>query len=178
MAPMSKHCLPPVLREFENRIIARGPGVKMDWKIVKEPRVQIVSHRASLLGEDQPDSAFRQVVLRVTSVQTLTTSWNKNPVAKAASEKKISTGWRPSTKSPEINKQSDVVDETDAVDVARNSSQRKKVVEYMVLQKRVMDGKQDPDWKIWGFAQESTPESIVEDDEYWRQTLSTQTAAT
>ncbi|KAH7405800.1 hypothetical protein DE146DRAFT_787002 [Phaeosphaeria sp. MPI-PUGE-AT-0046c] len=179
MTPMSKYCLPPILREFENNIKARGPRVKMDWKIVKGPKLQIVSHRASLLGEDQPDSAFRQVVLRVTSTQEVTVSRGRDAVPRVASQKQMSNGWRPSTNNAELNRPSNVVvDVTDASDLPRDSSQRKKVVEYMVLQKRVVDGKQDPQWKIWGFAQESTPQSIAEDDEYWRQTLSTQTAAT
>jgi protein MBA1 len=30
-----------------------------------------------------------------------------------------------------------------------------------------MNGKEDPDWKIWGFAEESTPDRIAEDEKYW-----------
>jgi protein MBA1 len=50
---------------------------------------------------------------------------------------------------------------------------RKEVVEYLVLQKRVIRGKEE-DWKVWGFTQESTPEKIEEDAAYWRKTLAAQ----
>jgi protein MBA1 len=51
----------------------------------------------------------------------------------------------------------------------------KTVVEYLVLQKRVIRGKEE-DWKVWGFAEESTPERIEKDEEYWRKTLDLQAA--
>jgi protein MBA1 len=47
----------------------------------------------------------------------------------------------------------------------------KKVVEYLVLQKRVLNGVEDSTWKIWGFAEESTPNRLKGDAEYWRRTL-------
>jgi protein MBA1 len=51
----------------------------------------------------------------------------------------------------------------------------KKVVEYFVMQKRVIGGREE-DWKVWGFTHESTPERIEEDEEYWRRTLDLQAA--
>jgi len=47
---------------------------------------------------------------------------------------------------------------------------KKTVVEYLVLQKRVIRG-QEEDWKIWGFAQESTPAIMDKDEKYWREVL-------
>ena len=49
------------------------------------------------------------------------------------------------------------------------------VVEYLVMQTRVMDGKEE-DWKIWGFASESTPAKIEEDEQYWKKMLDIQSA--
>jgi protein MBA1 len=49
------------------------------------------------------------------------------------------------------------------------------VVEYLVMQTRVMDGKEE-DWKIWGFTSESTPAKIEEDEQYWKKMLDIQSA--
>lgn len=184
MTPISKHCLPPILKEFETRIAARGP-VKMDWRIVKGPKVQIVSHRASLMGQDPQEGAFRQVVVRVTSTQELSIAGGghvaKRPAATKSKSKVVhSRQWSPHGHTVKPSSQSeDVVDDAAVEYVGgQNGKERKKVVEYMVIQKKYMNGKQDPHWKIWGFTQESTPVSVAQDEEYWRHTLSSQTSAT
>ena len=108
----------------------------MDWRLKKFKSTRIVSHRASPLGEDQPDTAYRQVVFRIESVQSLS----------------VGTG---------AQKKDRAVDKT--------------VVEYLVLQRRVINGKEEG-WKVWGFAEESTPAKIEEDEAYWARMLATQTA--
>lgn len=49
------------------------------------------------------------------------------------------------------------------------------VVEYLVLQKRVIRGREG-EWKVWGFAEETTPALLESDEAYWRRTLDTQVA--
>lgn len=50
------------------------------------------------------------------------------------------------------------------------------VVEYLVMQTRVVDGKEE-DWKVWGFASESTPAKIEDDEQYWKRMLDIQSAS-
>jgi protein MBA1 len=49
----------------------------------------------------------------------------------------------------------------------------KTVVEYLVLQKRVIRGSEE-EWKVWGFTEESTPSVIARDERYWSKMLNTQ----
>ena len=39
----------------------------------------------------------------------------------------------------------------------------KKVMEYVVLQKRIVRGKEDP-WKIWGMTEETKPQDVLRED--------------
>ena len=59
---------------------------------------------------------------------------------------------------------------------SRNNGKVQTVVEYLVMQTRVMDGKEE-DWKVWGFASETTPAKIEEDEQYWKRMLDIQAAA-
>lgn len=143
----------------------------MDWKLLKWKSARVVSHRASPLGEDHPDTAYRQVVVRLESIQSLTIS---DSSASAAPRSPRSLVWKP--------------DEATAKNVRKvqeeeggyqggfvDNGKSKKVVEYLVLQKRVIRGREE-DWKVWGFAEESTPARIESDEAYWRKTLSIQVA--
>jgi protein MBA1 len=56
------------------------------------------------------------------------------------------------------------------------TSEVQTVVEYLVMQTRVMEGKEE-DWKIWGFATETTPAKMDEDELYWKRMLAIQSAA-
>jgi hypothetical protein len=60
MAPIQKFCLSPLTRDFKNRLAARGP-LTMKWTC-ENLSARVVSHRAAPLGDDQPDTAYRQVV--------------------------------------------------------------------------------------------------------------------
>jgi protein MBA1 len=57
-----------------------------------------------------------------------------------------------------------------------SSAKPTRVVEYLVLQNRVV-ARNEEDWKVWGFTEESTPAKIEDDAEYWRKQLSAQAAA-
>jgi protein MBA1 len=50
---------------------------------------------------------------------------------------------------------------------------KKTVVEYLVLQQRVIHGDVE-NWKVWGFTEESTPETVAHDESYWRRTIDMQ----
>ncbi|KAH7078562.1 hypothetical protein FB567DRAFT_138554 [Paraphoma chrysanthemicola] len=166
MKSASSLLLPPLARNFKNRIDARGT-LKMDWKLQK-CSARIVSHRASLLGETNPDSGYRQLVVRLDSTQVLKISnaglekgWT--PHASKSSLPKGLT-WKPEGT---VNKTKSVAkSDKPSMDFADNGVP-KRVVEYMVLQKRVVGGSEEA-WKVWGFVQESTPEVIEEDEDYWR----------
>jgi len=138
---------------------------------------RIMSHRAQPLGDEQPDTAYRQVVVRIASRQRLTLS------ASATADKEggdISSEiqvpirklrWAPeSTKrgKEKKNKSREVAGFVD-------NGKERDVVEYLVLQKRLIRGREE-EWKVQGFAVEHTPERLEEDEEYWRKTLDAQAA--
>ncbi|KAL5113829.1 hypothetical protein ACEQ8H_008291 [Pleosporales sp. CAS-2024a] len=153
MSPMARFCLGPVLAKFEHRIAARGP-VTMEWQLTSTPSARIVSHRASMLGDSQPDCAFRQAIVRIESTQKLTVKHldAKNPARLPSNVEGAGAG------SPKDNI------------ISRN------VVEYLVLQIRVTNGREG-EWKIWGFAQESTPARVKEDEAHWKKTVDSHAAA-
>jgi protein MBA1 len=167
MSPVSRFCLSPVLRSFQDRVAAREP-IKMEWQLTNTPSMSIVSHRASMFGDDQPDTAYRQVVIRIVSTQKLTIEHSAVAVGMGPSVSKSVHRTR-SRKS--IKESHEVHTETSFPE----TTQPRKVVEYLVLQRRVIRG-QEEDWKIWGFTQASTPAKIEDDDAYWRKTLNSQTA--
>jgi protein MBA1 len=143
----------------------------MDWKLLTKPTARVVSHRASLFGEDQPDTAYRQAVIRIQSSQALSL---KGAAARTSNAPKLSSmkgvKWLPAEATTE-SKNETLMGSQALKDEGHGT--RKEVVEYLVLQKRVIRGKEE-DWKVWGFTQESTPEKIEEDAAYWRKTLAAQ----
>ncbi|KAF2034411.1 hypothetical protein EK21DRAFT_56584 [Setomelanomma holmii] len=175
----TRFALPPLARNLKNRIEARG-SLQMDWKLQK-CSARIVSHRASLMGDDLPDTAFRQAVIRLDTTQVLTMTPGKDGASKSKSSKPSWTPYASKSSSPKglrwkpenvkVQAQKDGP-ETTSIDFVDNGVP-KKVVEYLVMQRRVVKGKEE-DWKIWGFAQESTPEVIEEDEAYWRKTMAAQ----
>lgn len=167
MSPVSRFCLPPVLRSFQDRVAARGP-LTMEWQLTKTPSMSIVSHRASLFGDDQPDTAYRQAVIRIVSTQKLTVKPSAVAVGRRSS---VSESVNRTRRRKSIEESHEV--HTDAS--FPENTQPRKVVEYFVLQRRVIRG-QEEDWKIWGFTQASTPAKIEDDEAYWRKTLDSQAA--
>jgi protein MBA1 len=170
---ISRFCLPPLARDFKNRIAARGP-LKMDWQLRKFRSARVVSHRAVSFGEDQPDTAIRQMVVRLASTQKLTmmgASSKKSLAEKLSTSRPAGLTWVPD-EAKQLKKEKA---KDERVDFADNGKE-KNVVEYLVLQRRVIRGTEEG-WKVWGFAPESTPERIVEDAEYWRKTLNAHAGA-
>lgn len=143
MSSVSRYLMDPIQSSFTSRI-ARRKGIKLDWKLLSTPKVKIMSHRAAVLGDDAPDSAYRQLVMRITSKQSV------------------------SIKSTDAAKKEAAF---------YGSGRPEKVVEYLVLQRRVINGREDKDWKIWGFTKESTPQKMREDESYWRETVNASATA-
>ncbi|USP82536.1 uncharacterized protein yc1106_09810 [Curvularia clavata] len=179
MAPIKQICLPPLTKKLESRIAARGP-VQLQWRLhgpFKSSRV--VSHRAAPIGETMPDTAYRQVVVRLVSEQSLRTI----PLSSTSTAPRRTVHrlpWVPDAARQQAEKQRQrekkIEDEAgiEAVEVAEEENVvPKTVVDYLVLQKRVIRGKEE-EWKVWGFAEESTPKIIERDQEYWRKMLDVQ----
>lgn len=169
-APLSRFCLAPLTRDFKTRIAARGP-LKMDWKLLAFKHASIVSHRAQPLGEDQPDTAYRQVVVRIASRQKLTLSGGYTGEGNASKAQLPSRlRWV-----PEHVRRREEHRGTKKGDGFVDNGKVQEVVEYLVLQNRLIRGEEEG-WKVQGFAQESTPARMQEDEEYWNKTLSAQAA--
>lgn len=166
---LQKLCLPPLAASLRSQIAARGP-VKMSWTLHKFKSARIASHRSSPLGGDRPDTAYRQCIVRLESEQQLSTT----PTGSArATARTRAPKWTPS----HAQKKTDAVSTTtgtaeEKMQVSDNGKVQT-VVEYLVMQTRVMDGKEE-DWKVWGFASESTPEKIEDDEQYWKKMLDIQ----
>ncbi|KAF1934340.1 uncharacterized protein M421DRAFT_415374 [Didymella exigua CBS 183.55] len=158
-------CLPPLASSLRTQIAARG-SVRTSWQLHKFKSARIASHRCAPLGSDHPDTSYRQCIVRLESEQSLTVS----PLATRAEPRKTrAPKWTPSASTKK-----DMAAESTKVKAETRQSQT--VVEYLVMQTRVMDGKEE-EWKIWGFADETTPAKMEEDETYWRKMLAIQSAA-
>jgi protein MBA1 len=167
----------------------------MSWHLHKVKSMRVVSHRAAPLGEEQPDSAYRQVVVRIESVQSLKRSDSSSSKSASSSSRSAKPSSSPRAVAPPLPWVPDSVrqraekarqriqkleDEGENVNQIVKSGDKyadngvpKTVVEYLVLQKRVVRGVEE-DWKVWGFAKESTPSVVASDEKYWAKMLDTQ----
>jgi protein MBA1 len=127
-----------------------------------------------------PDTAYRQVVVRLVSEQSLRTIPLSSSSPTSAPRRTLHRlPWVPDTARQQAEKQHQrekkLEDDIDVVaeDAFAENAEPKTVVDYLVLQKRVIRGKEE-EWKVWGFAEESTPSVIERDQEYWRKMLDVQ----
>ena len=153
---LKETCLKPLHRKLQDRIKARGP-FEMEWKLKRWKSVRIVSDRVGTIGAKFPDSAYRQVIVRLASVQALQIEDKKGPV-KDKSPFHSKSEWKPRGAK---HVQQKPPQEPQYLDNGKDQ----KVVEYLVMQRRVYKGKEG-EWQIWGFAEPSTPESIQRDEEH------------
>lgn len=150
----------------------------MSWQLHRFKSARIVSHRCSPLGGDHPDTSYRQCVVRLESEQQLSVTPILSP---AAANKAHAPKWAPSYANSD--KKGVVASAAAAAaapaeqGVEKEKGKVETVVEYVVMQIRVMNGKEEDDWKLWGFASESTPAKIEEDEAYWRKMLDIQAAS-
>ncbi|KAF2856576.1 hypothetical protein T440DRAFT_462828 [Plenodomus tracheiphilus IPT5] len=180
---LEKLCLPPLAKQFRDRITARS-DLEVTWKLQDWNSVKILSHRSAPLGEDQPDTAYRQVVFRLETLQSITRKQKDTAVvataSKAASAKTLrKPSWVPEEarekfKHPPKPKTGDSKVSAVSREFTDNG-EPKTVVEYLVLQKRAVRGAEG-DWKVWGFTEVSTPETMKSDEEYWSKQLAVQAA--
>jgi len=167
-------CLPPLAATARSQIAARGP-VKTSWQLLKFKSARIVSHRCSPLGGDHPDTSYRQCIVRLESEQQLSVTPVSSP---AATPKAHAPRWAPSyAQSKKAGIVAAAAAPAEQGVEAKEKGKVETVVEYVVMQTRVMDGKEEDDWKLWGFTGESTPAKIEEDEAYWRKMLDIQAAS-
>lgn len=144
----------------------------MTWQLLRFKSARIVSHRCAPLGGERPDTSYRQCIVRLESEQQLTVA----PISSATTAHKAHVPkWTPSYAQSTQSKKNAV----GAAAVEQSGEVMEKgsvetVVEYVVMQTRVVDGKEEDDWRLWGFASESTPAKIEEDEAYWREMLDIQ----
>lgn len=139
----------------------------MAWQLLKFKSARIVSHRAVPLGDEVPDTAFRQCIVRLESEQQLSVG----SVSSSATQRRTrGLAWMP--ESARAGRHAAGAKSN----AAAKQTVRDTVVEYVVMQTRVMRGKPE-DWKLWGFTKATTPEILQEDEDYWARTLQAQTSS-
>ncbi|CBX95032.1 hypothetical protein LEMA_P114470.1 [Plenodomus lingam JN3] len=199
---LQKICLPPLARQFQDRITARG-NLKVTWKLHEWKSVKIVSHRSAALGGDQVDTAYRQAIIRLDSLQSVTRKQIDDAISAAVKARGVRTlqkqpAWIPEEarqklkqNSKEEEEEEEGVEGAEGAEKNKNKNKKKsetssheefagngeikRVVEYLVLQKRAIRGTEEG-WKILGFTEESTPETLKSDEEYWGSQLTAQAA--
>jgi len=151
----------------------------MEWKIIGSPKTRVISNRIAMI--DIPgwfETGFRQVVVRVQSRQSLQvreTATNQQEEAMIIKTKRRALAWTPggawtANEAQPKKKDNSGVDKAlqgalgnTVVSKKQKASHDEVVVEYMVLQKWITQGKEGP-WKIWGFAPATTLESVRADE--------------
>ncbi|KAF2796072.1 hypothetical protein K505DRAFT_416017 [Melanomma pulvis-pyrius CBS 109.77] len=171
-ATISDICLSGVALKFRKRLERRPADVKMEWKIVRHARAwgtRIVSDRATEANfPGCPQTAIRQVVVRIKTRQRFQAK--RAPAASPQEQPrkaKRALKWTPDGREPTE------VDGDAKRDLGITPAKEEDVVEYLVLQKMVKRGVEG-DWKVWGFASETTLESLKEDEEYERNLIAYQ----
>jgi mitochondrial protein MBA1 len=133
----------------------------MTWRLVKGPKWRLVSNRMAQLpvpGADDRNapSVIRQVVVRISSRQKLIIDRDSPNIIAKPRRGTRELKWVPD--GTQLNRDEAREEEEYTVD-----EHEKDVVEYIVLQKRIMKGEEEP-WKVWGFMDNTTVESLKEED--------------
>jgi protein MBA1 len=104
-------------------------------------------------------TALRQVVLRLKTRQRLTIE--RKPEDRKSTPKGPGRrlAWTPDGVQPEVKK---------GVQVPEVETHENDVVEYILMQQRMLKG-QEEEWKVWGFVNRTTLESIAEDEKFIEQ---------
>jgi hypothetical protein len=87
--------------------------------------------------------------------------------------KRKALAWKPDAGKPLVEADASGV-EQNVVEAPLSTETEKDVTEYLVLQKRVLQGVEDKEWKVQGFASETTLESIASDEKYMREMIAFQ----
>lgn len=178
MSQIERDCLPPLAKDFAERIKARG-SKKLNWKLLSWQSATVMSHRVTSLGEAYPNTAFRQVVVRMKTRQRVfapggTSSKSILPIDSKLSLETFTAlskqKWVPEEvqRKVEQHKKEQMNVKDQGEEIRRDQGEVRNVTEYMVMQKRIISGSEDPKWRIWGFTVESTPRRLEEEEEYWQ----------
>ncbi|RMZ72904.1 mitochondrial inner membrane mba1 [Pyrenophora seminiperda CCB06] len=174
-------CLASFIKQLKSRVAARG-NLRMKWQLHSNISMRIVSHRATPLGEGHPDTAYRQLVVRCKSVQSMTKSHHGSYAISSSAVPRLphkDLVWMPDAARESMRRERKEKAESGEVHMRKgkdsllDNEKKQTVVEYLVLQKRVIRGEEE-NWKVWGFTQESMPANIKEDEKYWRNMLNYQ----
>ena len=131
-------CGGSLLSSFKAQIAARPPTERVVWRLhtyMAAPR--LMSHLAAQLpikSSDGSEAAIRQAVVRIRSVQSL--------------ERWLRVRGRDGTVKEE------------RVDEAGDG---REITEFLVLQQKLMIGKQDK-WKVWGTVEEASLAEVLAED--------------
>ncbi|KAF2867175.1 hypothetical protein BDV95DRAFT_582723 [Massariosphaeria phaeospora] len=169
-AKLQKLCNGGLAKQFKQRIAQRPNGSTMDWTVRFKHSRTIDNRCAEMPFPGWDETGVRQVTVLLDTEQTLTVRGTTTLKAKKrVAGPAPSWMWTPAGFAPEAPK-----DEDDALYQPIDSVTTKRVREYIVLQKRMMRGVEDKDWKVLGFAEETTPESIAADEEHEKRLLDQQ----
>jgi protein MBA1 len=160
-------CISGLQSHLQSRFQSRPRHVEMTWKLLKHDRhPRVMSNRMTVYpmpGSDDRNtpSYFRQVVVRLKTRQLLTIE-RKDPTQSPASGSKKKSKplvWKPDGVTSEMKEAA----EEDA-GLVRYERHEQDVVEYVVLQRRMLKGVEEP-WKVWGFTERTTLKRLLEDEE-------------
>ncbi|KAF2834263.1 hypothetical protein M501DRAFT_990436 [Patellaria atrata CBS 101060] len=149
VARLREMCADGLYNSFRSRISQRSPSSQYEWRLesVSRLKTRVVSNKASPLpvGNDSKDPSracgMRQVVVRIVSKQRLIL---RNP-----------------KESPQPGHDHDLAESKDKV---------KEVTEYLVLQRKMWMGVEEP-WSIWGMAKETRWSDWLRDKEAFAERL-------
>lgn len=160
---------------MQERFTSRDPNVKMTWELVKiHSTPRIVSNRMAqppFPGADDKEqpTAIRQVVVRLSTRQRLVLTHTEpesqtlNTASGIATERR-KLAWSPDGLHSEIRQGQKRIEDDEVVD-----EHERDVVEYMVMQRWMKKGKEEQ-WKVWGFMDKTTVESIEKDQKKMEET--------
>lgn len=180
-ATLSTICCSGLLATLSARLSHRSPSTSVSWTLLSHlQKPRLVSNRATVLPfPGLKASGMRQAVVKIRSRQALVTltaaQARKALASKLASLRarqeagetdtslakqiqELETLQREGTKrggagaAPVVGRMARVV-----MDEEGGERVEKEVTEYMVLQRRMLDGVEE-DWMVWGFVEETTPE--------------------
>ncbi|KAF2000791.1 hypothetical protein P154DRAFT_195108 [Amniculicola lignicola CBS 123094] len=167
-AIIKKYALSGLTDHLTKRLEARPATTKLEWELLKYKHFlgissswfdpisfRVVSWRAQEIPlEHITETGLIQVIVRIKSRQRLTAKF-KTPDAPATAgrSKSKSKAGKPETVAMEFDNGGAEADKFEKIQTK---------VEHVVMQKRMLRGKEE-DWRVWGFVEPSTLESVLAD---------------
>jgi hypothetical protein len=151
---LGKICLSGLEANLRKRLAELEPGTKLKWKRERVRGCRIVSNRPMVLPlKDYDDTVIRQVVVHIRSLQEIvpsTISKTLQPsiyLMQQGNKKRTRRmlAWTPDGEESALSTPMGNVTQQEEIPV------RREMDEYMVLQKRILRGEEEKEWKVWGF---------------------------